>query len=178
MGVALDFAIQCSPDHPWVKQHPDWFKQRPDGTIKYAENPPKKYEDIVNVDFYAKDAVPGLWLALRDVVSGQGVVLADGVARAKGPYPHPNNLALYLDRVAPMAVAVAIVDQGKRRLMTPVAGILLVGLALTLSRGAALAAFVARNNGRTSPASHRDFRFVIRRVKPMSAQKQAPRFAI
>jgi starch synthase (maltosyl-transferring) len=66
--IALDFAIQCSPDHPWLKEHPGWFDWRPDGTIKYAENPPKRYEDIVNVDFYAKDAAPGLWLALRDVV--------------------------------------------------------------------------------------------------------------
>ena len=46
MEVALDYAIQCSPDHPWVKQHPEWFHHRPDGSIKYAENPPKKYEDV------------------------------------------------------------------------------------------------------------------------------------
>jgi starch synthase (maltosyl-transferring) len=68
LEVAIDFAIQCSPDHPWLKEHPGWFDWRPDGTLKFAENPPKKYEDIVNVDFYAADAVPGLWLALRDVV--------------------------------------------------------------------------------------------------------------
>ena len=68
LEIAIDFAIQCSPDHPWLKDHPDWFKHRPDGTIKYAENPPKKYEDIVNVDFYAKGAIPSLWQALRDVV--------------------------------------------------------------------------------------------------------------
>jgi starch synthase (maltosyl-transferring) len=67
MEVALDFAIQCSPDHPWLKEHPEWFKKRPDGSIKYAENPPKKYEDIVNVDFYCADRV-ALWQALRDVV--------------------------------------------------------------------------------------------------------------
>ena len=60
MEVALDFAIQCSPDHPWIKDHPDWFKFRPDGSIKYAENPPKKYQDIVNVDFYTVDQ-DGLW---------------------------------------------------------------------------------------------------------------------
>ena len=52
MEVALDFAVQCSPDHPWLKEHPEWFKRRPDGSIRYAENPPKKYEDIVNPDFY------------------------------------------------------------------------------------------------------------------------------
>jgi starch synthase (maltosyl-transferring) len=68
LEIALDFAIQCSPDHPWLKLHPDWFRHRPDGTIKYAENPPKKYEDIVNVDFYAEGAIPELWTALRDVV--------------------------------------------------------------------------------------------------------------
>ncbi|WP_181704721.1 maltotransferase domain-containing protein [Chthonobacter rhizosphaerae] len=68
LELALDFAIQCSPDHPWLKEHPDWFDWRPDGTIRYAENPPKKYEDIVNVDFYASGAVPSLWIALRDVV--------------------------------------------------------------------------------------------------------------
>ncbi len=66
--LAIDFAIQCSPDHPWIKEHPEWFDWRPDGTIKYAENPPKKYEDIVNVDFYTEGAVPSLWIALRDVV--------------------------------------------------------------------------------------------------------------
>lgn len=67
LEIALDFAIQCSPDHPWIRQHPDWFDWRPDGTIAYAENPPKKYEDIVNVHFY-RDALPSLWLTLRDVV--------------------------------------------------------------------------------------------------------------
>jgi len=66
--IALDFAIQCSPDHPWLKEHPGWFAWRPDGSMRYAENPPKKYEDIVNVEFYAPDAVPSLWLALRDVI--------------------------------------------------------------------------------------------------------------
>ncbi len=68
LELAIDFAIQCSPDHPWLKQHRGWFDWRPDGSIRYAENPPKKYEDIVNVDFYAEDAVPGLWVALCDVV--------------------------------------------------------------------------------------------------------------
>ena len=67
LDVALDFAIQCSPDHPWIREHPEWFDWRPDGSLKYAENPPKKYEDIVNVHFYG-DALPSLWLALRDVV--------------------------------------------------------------------------------------------------------------
>jgi starch synthase (maltosyl-transferring) len=65
--VALDIAVQCSPDHPWLQQHPDWFRRRPDGTMRYAENPPKKYEDIVNPDFSNEDA-GSLWNALRDVL--------------------------------------------------------------------------------------------------------------
>ncbi|HER19950.1 MAG TPA: DUF3416 domain-containing protein, partial [Chromatiales bacterium] len=67
MEVALDFAIQCSPDHPWLKEHPDWFSYRPDGSIRHAENPPKKYQDIVNVNFYGGHREE-LWTTLRDVV--------------------------------------------------------------------------------------------------------------
>jgi starch synthase (maltosyl-transferring) len=88
LEVALDLAIQASPDHPWLKQHPGWFAWRPDGTIRYAENPPKKYEDIVNVDFYAQDAVPSLWLTLRDIVQlwvDQGVKLF----RVDNPHTKP-----------------------------------------------------------------------------------------
>jgi starch synthase (maltosyl-transferring) len=88
LEVALDFAVQCSPDHPWLKQHPGWFSWRPDGSIRHAENPPKKYEDIVNVEFYAEAAMPDLWLALRDVVLGwveQGVTLF----RVDNPHTKP-----------------------------------------------------------------------------------------
>jgi starch synthase (maltosyl-transferring) len=67
LEIALDFAIQCSPDHPWLKEHPEWFHRRPDGTLKYAENPPKRYQDIYNVNFDGEDW-EGLWAALRDVV--------------------------------------------------------------------------------------------------------------
>jgi starch synthase (maltosyl-transferring) len=67
LEIALDIAVQCSPDHPWLQQHPDWFRRRPDGTMRYAENPPKKYEDIVNPDFSNDDA-GSLWNALRDVL--------------------------------------------------------------------------------------------------------------
>jgi starch synthase (maltosyl-transferring) len=67
MEIALDFAVQCSLDHPWVKEHPDWFKRRSDGSIQYAENPPKKYEDIVNPEFYGPGRA-AVWTALRDVV--------------------------------------------------------------------------------------------------------------
>ena len=67
MEVALDFAVQCSPDHPWLRDHPEWFRRRPDGSIRFAENPPKKYEDIVNPDFDGP-AASALWMALRDIV--------------------------------------------------------------------------------------------------------------
>jgi starch synthase (maltosyl-transferring) len=67
MDIALDFAIQCSADHPWLKEHPEWFHHRPDGTLKYAENPPKRYQDIYNVNWESPDW-EGLWHALRDVV--------------------------------------------------------------------------------------------------------------
>ncbi len=88
LEIALDFAIQCAPDHPWIKEHPEWFDWRPDGSLRYAENPPKKYEDIVNVDFYAKGAMPTLWLALRDVVQfwiDQGIRLF----RVDNPHTKP-----------------------------------------------------------------------------------------
>ena len=68
LEVAMDFAIQCSPDHPWVQEHPEWFRHRPDGSIAYAENPPKKYQDIYPVDFDTEDR-EGLWNALYDVVA-------------------------------------------------------------------------------------------------------------
>jgi len=67
LEVALDYALQCSPDHPWVKEHPDWFHQRPDGTIAYAENPPKKYQDIYPMNFWCADR-RALWEACRDLV--------------------------------------------------------------------------------------------------------------
>jgi starch synthase (maltosyl-transferring) len=88
LEIALDFAIQCSPDHPWLKQHADWFRWRPDGSIEYAENPPKKYEDIVNVEFYAEPPVPDLWLALRDIVLfwvAQGI----NIFRVDNPHTKP-----------------------------------------------------------------------------------------
>ncbi len=88
LEIALDFAIQCSLDHPWVREHPDWFRWRADGSLRYAENPPKKYEDIVNVDFYTPTAIPDLWLALRDVVlfwAEQGV----RIFRVDNPHTKP-----------------------------------------------------------------------------------------
>jgi starch synthase (maltosyl-transferring) len=67
LEVALDFAIQASPDHPWVREHPEWFFHRPDGTIKYAENPPKKYQDVYPVNFVGDDPGP-LWLEMKRVI--------------------------------------------------------------------------------------------------------------
>jgi starch synthase (maltosyl-transferring) len=87
LEVALDFAVQCSPDHPWLQQYPQWFKRRPDGSMRYAENPPKRYEDIVNPDFSSEDAGT-LWNALRDVVLfwiEQGV----SIFRVDNPHTKP-----------------------------------------------------------------------------------------
>ncbi len=75
LEVALDFAIQCSPDHPWVREHPEWFFHRPDGSIKYAENPPKKYQDIYPLNFQCEDPRP-LWEEMRRILEfwiGHGV---------------------------------------------------------------------------------------------------------
>ena len=68
MEIAMDIAFQVAPDHPWVTEHPQWFRRRPDGTIQYAENPPKKYEDIYPIDFESDDW-KALWQALHDVVA-------------------------------------------------------------------------------------------------------------
>lgn len=65
--IAMDFALQCAPDHPWVKEHPSWFKWRSDGTVQYAENPPKKYQDILPIYFETEDW-KALWTAIRDVM--------------------------------------------------------------------------------------------------------------
>jgi len=92
LEIALDFAIQCSQDHPWLTEHPGWFSWRPDGSIRYAENPPKKYQDIVNVDFYAAEAVPSLWLALRDVVLGW---VDEGVTQFRVDNPHTKPLPFW-----------------------------------------------------------------------------------
>jgi starch synthase (maltosyl-transferring) len=87
LEVALDFAIQCSPDHPYVREHPEWFFHRPDGSIKYAENPPKKYQDIYPVNFYGDDPWP-LWQEMKRLVEfwiGHGVV----TFRVDNPHTKP-----------------------------------------------------------------------------------------
>jgi len=84
LEVALDLAWQCAPDHPWVREHPEWFRHRPDGTIKHAENPPKKYQDIFPFDFESEDW-RSLWQALLDVTLfwiRQGV----GIFRVDNPH--------------------------------------------------------------------------------------------
>jgi starch synthase (maltosyl-transferring) len=96
MEIALDYAIQFAPDHPWLTQHPDWFRRRADGSIRFAENPPKKYEDIVNPDFYCKDRA-ALWAALRDIVLfwvEQGV----RILRVDNPHTKPFPLWEWLIR--------------------------------------------------------------------------------
>ena len=92
LEIALDFAIQCSQDHPWLQEHPGWFNWRSDGSIKYAENPPKKYQDIVNVDFYAAEAIPSLWVELRDIVLGW---VEEGVKIFRVDNPHTKPLPFW-----------------------------------------------------------------------------------
>jgi starch synthase (maltosyl-transferring) len=91
IDIALDFAIQCSADHPWLSEHPEWFNRRPDGTLKYAENPPKKYQDIYNVNFDCEDW-RGLWIALRDVVAHW---VEHGVRIFRVDNPHTKPLAFW-----------------------------------------------------------------------------------
>jgi starch synthase (maltosyl-transferring) len=87
LEVALDYALQCSPDHPWVTQHPDWFRHRPDGSIRTAENPPKRYDDVLPMDFGCADW-QGLWNACYDILEfwiGQGVK----IFRVDNPHTKP-----------------------------------------------------------------------------------------
>jgi starch synthase (maltosyl-transferring) len=91
MDVALDFAIQCSPDHPWVAEHPDWFYRRPDGSIRYAENPPKKYEDIYPLNFDTPDW-RALWDALREIVE---FWIAHGVRVFRVDNPHTKPIGFW-----------------------------------------------------------------------------------
>ncbi|HVS10805.1 MAG TPA: maltotransferase domain-containing protein, partial [Planctomycetota bacterium] len=87
LEVALDIAFQCAPDHPWVTEHPQWFRHRPDGSIQYAENPPKRYQDIYPIDFETEDWRE-LWKALMGVVDfwiGEGVK----IFRVDNPHTKP-----------------------------------------------------------------------------------------
>jgi starch synthase (maltosyl-transferring) len=87
LEVAMDLAYQCSPDHPWVREHPEWFRHRPDGSIQYAENPPKKYQDIYPLDFET-EAWSELWQELKGVVDywiGHGIK----IFRVDNPHTKP-----------------------------------------------------------------------------------------
>jgi starch synthase (maltosyl-transferring) len=91
LDVALDIAFQASPDHPWVRSHPEWFKHRPDGSIKYAENPPKKYQDIYPFDFESPQWA-SLWDALRDVFL---FWISHGVRIFRVDNPHTKSLGFW-----------------------------------------------------------------------------------
>jgi starch synthase (maltosyl-transferring) len=89
--LALDIAFQCSPDHPYVTEHPEWFRRRPDGSIQYAENPPKKYQDIYPFDFETED-VEGLWTELRSIFE---FWIEQGIAIFRVDNPHTKSLAFW-----------------------------------------------------------------------------------
>lgn len=91
MEVALDYALQCAPDHPWVKAHPDWFHVRVDGSIRYAENPPKKYQDIYPLNFWCEDR-EGLWAACRDILL---FWIEQGVKTFRVDNPHTKPFAFW-----------------------------------------------------------------------------------
>ncbi|MGE3835012.1 MAG: alpha-1,4-glucan--maltose-1-phosphate maltosyltransferase [Acidimicrobiia bacterium] len=94
MEIALDYALQCSPDHPWVAQHPEWFHHRPDGTIKYAENPPKRYEDIYPINFWPADDGDrlALWQACRSILD---YWIDQGVRLFRVDNPHTKPMAFW-----------------------------------------------------------------------------------
>jgi starch synthase (maltosyl-transferring) len=95
MEIALDYALQCSPDHPWVTEHPEWFHKRPDGTIAYAENPPKKYQDIYPINFWPetgeKDRV-ALWEACKEILD---FWIARGIRIFRVDNPHTKPMAFW-----------------------------------------------------------------------------------
>ncbi len=98
LEVAIDIAFQASPDHPWVKEHPEWFRRRPDGTIQYAENPPKKYQDVYPFDFDSKDW-RGLWEELLSVFL---FWIDQGVRTFRVDNPHTKSLRFWewcIDRI-------------------------------------------------------------------------------
>jgi starch synthase (maltosyl-transferring) len=92
--LALDYALQCSPDHPWVREHPEWFHHRPDGTIKYAENPPKKYQDIYPINFWPEDESDrvALWEACKAILDHW---IAHGIRIFRVDNPHTKPMAFW-----------------------------------------------------------------------------------
>jgi starch synthase (maltosyl-transferring) len=91
LELAMDIAFQCAPDHPWVTEHPEWFRRRPDGTIQYAENPPKKYQDIYPIDFETADP-EGLWQALKGVFDHW---IGEGIRIFRVDNPHTKSFAFW-----------------------------------------------------------------------------------
>ena len=101
LEVALDYALQCSPDHPWVTEHPEWFHRRPDGSIRYAENPPKKYQDIYPINFWPDRDTDraALWKACRDVLR---YWIDQGIRVFRVDNPHTKPMAFWawiIDRI-------------------------------------------------------------------------------
>ncbi|MGH3849681.1 MAG: maltotransferase domain-containing protein, partial [Pseudonocardiaceae bacterium] len=94
LEIALDYALQCSPDHPWVGEHPEWFHRRSDGSIRYAENPPKRYEDIFPINFWpdAPGARSALWEACADILR---YWISHGVAIFRVDNPHTKPMAFW-----------------------------------------------------------------------------------
>ncbi|MDP9441219.1 MAG: alpha-amylase family glycosyl hydrolase, partial [Actinomycetota bacterium] len=94
LEVALDYALQCSPDHPWVSEHPEWFHRRPDGTIAYAENPPKKYQDIYPINFWPDKEADrkALWSACKEILD---FWIAKGVRIFRVDNPHTKPMAFW-----------------------------------------------------------------------------------
>ncbi|HEX4905378.1 MAG TPA: maltotransferase domain-containing protein, partial [Acidimicrobiales bacterium] len=92
--IALDYALQCSPDHPWVRSHPEWFHHRPDGTIKYAENPPKKYQDIYPINFWPAEETDrkALWDACKAILDHW---IAQGIRVFRVDNPHTKPTAFW-----------------------------------------------------------------------------------
>ena len=95
LEIALDFALQCSPDHPWVKAHPNWFRHKPDGSIAFAENPPKKYQDIYPIDFNAD--MPGIEKEVERVMN---LWIEAGVTIFRIDNPHTKPVRFWQDVIA------------------------------------------------------------------------------
>ena len=95
LGIALDFALQCSPDHPWVKAHPNWFRHKPDGSIAFAENPPKKYQDIYPIDFNAD--MPGIEKEVERIMN---LWIEAGVTIFRIDNPHTKPVRFWQDVIA------------------------------------------------------------------------------
>lgn len=89
--VAMDFAIQCSPDHPYVRNHPQWFKWRPDGTVQFAENPPKKYQDVLPLDFENEDW-KSMWIELKGILD---YWIAQGIRIFRVDNPHTKSFLFW-----------------------------------------------------------------------------------